>query len=101
MHQVKYYSPSEGIFFIQVQVLTVNQVVEIILKFLEAKDWKDSFFRVIPQRKRCDADLGDCDGEIEGNDSGEEKDAKEIGIIEDDDVENKDDLKIKRRCIET
>ncbi|XP_022892282.1 tRNA (guanine(9)-N1)-methyltransferase [Olea europaea var. sylvestris] len=83
------------------QVLTVNQVVEIILKFLEAKDWKNSFFRVIPQRKRCDADLGDCDGEIEGNDSGEEKDAKEIGIIEGEDVENKDDLKIKRRCIET
>ncbi|CAI9760226.1 unnamed protein product [Fraxinus pennsylvanica] len=83
------------------QVLTVNQVVEIILKFLEAKDWKDSFFQVIPQRKRCDADLGECDGEREGNESGEEKDEKEIGTIEGEDVENKDDLKVKRQCIET
>lgn len=83
------------------QVLTVNQVVEIILKFLEAKNWKDSFFQVIPQRKRYDADLGECDGEIEGNESGEEKDEKEIGTIEGEDVENKDDLKVKRQCIET
>ncbi|KAM6585552.1 hypothetical protein CsatB_012554 [Cannabis sativa] len=38
------------------QVLTVNQVIEILIKFLETKDWKDSFFQVIPQRKICEAD---------------------------------------------
>ncbi|PIA25596.1 hypothetical protein AQUCO_11000015v1 [Aquilegia coerulea] len=38
------------------QVLTVNQVVEILLQFSETRDWKTSFFQVIPQRKRCEAE---------------------------------------------
>ncbi|CAI0440272.1 unnamed protein product [Linum tenue] len=46
------------------QVLTVNQVMEILLKYLETRDWKEAFFQVIPQRKRCEADPAG-DGEIE------------------------------------
>ncbi|KNA03962.1 hypothetical protein SOVF_204210 [Spinacia oleracea] len=54
------------------QVLTVNQVVEILLKYLEMKDWKASFFQVIPQRKRCDADSGDPEREIEDKEKTED-----------------------------
>ncbi|KAF1001530.1 hypothetical protein AG4045_016321 [Apium graveolens] len=47
------------------QVLTVNQVIEIILKYLETRDWKDSFFQVIPQRKRFEADLEENQEDVE------------------------------------
>ncbi|XP_057471436.1 uncharacterized protein LOC130760229 [Actinidia eriantha] len=55
------------------QVLTVNQVIEVLLKFLETKDWKTSFFQVIPQRKRCESASEEHKGDSdrEGN---EEKD---------------------------
>ncbi|KAH7674346.1 tRNA (guanine9-N1)-methyltransferase protein [Dioscorea alata] len=72
------------------QVLTVNQVVEILLKFLETKEWRSAFFQVIPQRKRGEIDSKLEDNEFNESEVNDIQNQKEAIVDEDEDVDDDD-----------
>ncbi|KAJ3699235.1 hypothetical protein LUZ61_002940 [Rhynchospora tenuis] len=67
------------------QVLTVNQVFEIMLNFIESRDWKSAFFKAIPQRKRDGAEA-----EILGEENNGTADEADVAALTEDD--KKEDL---------
>jgi len=59
-------------------VLTTNQVVEIMIRWLECRDWEKAFLEVIPRRKMPvakgggeEGEDGEGEGEQEGEDVGD------------------------------
>ncbi|KAI5806215.1 guanine-1-methyltransferase-domain-containing protein [Geopyxis carbonaria] len=87
------------------QVLTTNQVVEIMLGWLETRDWETAFLKTIPQRKMPKArgaeegeeGMKQEEGEEEVKVKEEEEDVKQEDVTEEDvDVKEKDvDVKVE------
>ncbi|KAJ2354648.1 tRNA (guanine(9)-N(1))-methyltransferase [Coemansia sp. RSA 2618] len=55
------------------KVITVNQIFEILVKFIESGDWKSAFLEVIPQRKFKDDKPGADDSESEKDEPQDEQ----------------------------
>ena len=68
-------------------VLTVNQVLEIMLRWLETRDWEKAFMAIIPQRKLPEGQLNE-DAAADATEKGQEGNKEsELDELESEDEE--------------
>ena len=83
-------------------MLTVNQVFEILIKWVETKDWEQSLYSVIPKRKFQQEGKGNLEANVDaatvvdddvGNEPVQQEDLNRLVVVEDAQLEDTDDVR--------
>ena len=80
-------------------MLTVNQVFEILIKWVETKDWEQSLYSVIPKRKFQQEGKGNLEAKIDAatdddaveNEPVQQEDLNRLVVVEDTQLKDTDD----------
>lgn len=67
-------------------MLTVNQVFEILVKWVETKDWEQSLYSVVPKRK-FQQGKGDLETNVDSNEIVDDHDAASENELEQQDLD--------------
>ena len=83
-------------------MLTVNQVFEILIKWVETKDWEQSLYSVIPKRKFQQEGKGNLEANIDAatvvdddveNEPVQQEDLSRLVVVEDTQLKDTDDAR--------